>query len=245
MLSYIKNFKPVKKAGPPVAAEATAKPETPEPVLNADDESFLQSQLDASDEPAVIFPDSEATSGTVTPAVVPQAQLDVSDEPAFIFPAVVVQAHLDASDEPAFIFPGSEATSGTVTPAVAEAAAEAEKETAKEKDWKDVLATRWDGLKRTVSSAADRRKSKAAEDAAKKEEKKKLSEKEKEKKAAARPEEREDELTAALEQLNLAAEDVTRSFQNPKTLLTFCSKRAAHSPCRLRLKSCYSASRRY
>jgi hypothetical protein len=193
MLSYIKNFKSGKKAGPPVAAEATAKP--PEPVLNADDESFLQSQLDASDEPAVIFP-------------------------------------------------GSEATSGTVTPAVADAAAEAEKETAKEKEWKDVLATRWDGLKRSVSSAADRRKAKAAEDAAKKEEKKKLKEKEKEKKAAARPEEREDELTAALEQLNLAAEDVTRSFQNPKTLLTFCSKRAAHSPCRLKLKSCYSASRR-
>jgi hypothetical protein len=165
MLSYIKNSRPWKKAGPPIAAEATAKPE---PVLNADDESFLQSQL-------------------------------------------------DASDEPAFIFPGSEATSGTVTPAVAEAAAEAEKETAKEKEWKDVLATRWEGLKRTVSSAADKRKAKAAEDAAQKEEKKKLKEKGKEK--AARPEEREDELTAALEQLNLAAEDVTHLF--PK-LLRFC-----------------------
>ncbi|KAA8908205.1 hypothetical protein FN846DRAFT_898610 [Sphaerosporella brunnea] len=168
MFSYIKNLKPGKKQGSPAPADATttaAATETkPEPILNPDDEHFLQSQLEATDEPTVIFP-------------------------------------------------GSEATSGTVTPAVAEAAAEAEAETAQEKakekeEWKDLLATRWDGLKRSVSSAADKRKQKATEETAKKEEKKKLKEKEKEKEKKKKEQERpEDELVAVLEQLNLAAED--------------------------------------
>jgi len=70
------------------------------------------------------------------------------------------------------------------------------------------ITTRWDGLKRTVSSAAEqhRKKSaeKSAEEAAKKEEKRKLKKAKEKKKVYERP---EDELTDALEQLNLTAEE--------------------------------------
>ncbi|KAF8544658.1 hypothetical protein BDD12DRAFT_723061, partial [Trichophaea hybrida] len=104
----------------------------------------------------------------------------------------------DAHDSPNVIFPGLESTSttGTVTPAVEEAVIEAEKEAKKDGEWKDVLTTRWQGLRKTVTEAEKKEK-----------EKEKKKDKGKKKKKAKEFVREEDELTAALDQLNLAAED--------------------------------------
>ena len=207
MLSYIKKLKPgaSKERPPPIAVLAAAVATENEqqhhadgdavksPVLSPSDEKFLESALEeADDETHVILPGSETTTGTVTPA-----------------------------------------ESAAVASAVGEAAEEAEKEAKREGEWREALTTRWEGLRRSVTSAAEKRHfktkspdvkgkgkekeevpeeameaAKAKEGKGHKEEKKKEKDKKKHDKKSKEYVREEDELTAALDQLNLAAEDV-------------------------------------
>ena len=128
---------------------------------------------------------------------------------------------LEKADVPNVIFPGSVDASGATTPAepAAPIASVAEPEIMatekakipKTEELMGAISSRWDGLKHTVSSAAEQHRKKAAEkaaeDAAKEEEKRKLK-KAKEKEKAKVYERPEDELTEALEHLNLTAEEV-------------------------------------
>jgi hypothetical protein len=220
MLTYIKKLKPgsTKPSSPttetspppppltisPATANQHVSEEEKSPVLSPADETFLENALKDTDDdgPNVIFPGFESTStmGTVTP------------------------------------------TEAAVMPAVEEAAKEAEKEAKKEGEWKDALTTRWQGLRRTVSEAAEKRHRKpkspdkgkgkgkekeeevveaipeeeaaAAEVETKTEKKEKQKEKGKKKDKGKKKKNKEfvreeDELSAALDQLNLAAEDVS------------------------------------
>jgi len=194
MLSY-KKFKPNvsrdkgKAPETPALEVSTSAPaakteDTKSPILSPDDECFFSEELGKVGESDVIFPGCEEASGATTP----------------IEPATPVA-------------PAGEPEVNNTTPAAPTGEPEA-KTTEKSKVLKTdelmgAITTRWDGLKRTVSSAAEqhRKKSaeKSAEEAAKKEEKRKLKKAKEKKKVYERP---EDELTDALEQLNLTAEEV-------------------------------------
>jgi hypothetical protein len=115
------------------------------------------------------------------------------------------EAMKEADDKPNVIF------SGKTSEAVEEAAEEA-----KDSEWKDVIADRWRGLRKTVEDASKKSEKHGQEKKEKKEkaksEKEIKKEKEKEKKDKGKQKEvvrEEDELTAILDQLNLTAEDVT------------------------------------
>ena len=196
MLSYIKKLKP--KPASPAAAQneredsAGGGDAVKSPVLSPSDESFLQDAMrEAIDGPHVVLPGSESTTGTVTP---------------------------------------TETEAAAAAPAVEEASKEAKREG----EWREALTARWHGLRHSVSSVTERRHSKpdvkgkgkekeevpeeAAVEAAQpkeekedKKEKKKAEEEDNNKKKKKKSKEHvreEDELTAVLEQLNLAAEDV-------------------------------------
>lgn len=218
MLDYAKRFVPKKLGGgsstpPPPALDTTTTTTAPataaataaadatadataikSPVLSPQDEKFLENQLaEIPDEENIIFP---GTSGTTTPAV-PEAALN-TDLPA--------------------------------TPP-------AEEKKEPNGAWKNTLNTRWEGLRRTVSSATakghkSRSKSRGKkpqeenvdveeEDVKEEEEKKDKKGKEKKKDTKGKgkePEREEDELTAALDRMNLAAEGVRPHPPLPRNL---------------------------
>ena len=201
MLSYIKKLKPsTSKPASPAAAAAQNEQQDPaggdavkSPVLSPSDESFLQNAMrEANDGPHVVLPGSESTTGTVTPT-----------------------------------------ETAAAAPAAAPAVEESSKEAKREGEWREALTARWHGLRHSVSSATERRhpkpdvkgkgkeKEEVPEEAVEatkpkeEEEKKKKAEGEDKKKKTEGEDKKskehvreEDELTAVLEQLNLAAEDV-------------------------------------
>jgi len=221
MLSY-KNFKPNlsrdkgKAPETPALEVSTSAPaakteDTKSPILSPDDECFLSEELGKVDESNVIFPGCEEASGATTPVepATPAAPA-VEPEVKTTTPAVPADEPEVKTTTPAT--PAVEPEVKTTTPAAPVVEPEV-KTTEKTKILKTdelmgAITTQWDGLKRTVSSAAEqhRKKSaeKSAEEAAKKEEKRKLKKAKEKKKVYERP---EDELTDALEQLNLTAEE--------------------------------------
>jgi hypothetical protein len=187
MLSYIKKLDP-RKEKPPATATTTPTQEEKEeevkaPVLSLEDESFLSTALETADAENVIFEGG-----------------------------------------------GSE-TTGASTPVVAEDPLES-KHGHRTEELKETLASGWEGLKRGVSQKRKGKENSSpsssslspsttttTEGVSKEKEKKiskgKSKEKEEQKinkgksKEKEKEVEREDELTSALEQLNLAAEDVS------------------------------------
>lgn len=179
------------------SAPAAKSEDTKSPILSPDDECFLSEELGKLGESDVIFPGCEEASGATTP-IEPSTPATPAGEPEV------------NSTTPAP--PAGEPEVNNTTPATSAGEPEV-KTTEKTKVLKTdelmgAITTRWDDLKRTVSSAAEqhRKKSaeKSAEEAAKKEEKRKLKKAKEKKKVYERP---EDELTDALEQLNLTAEE--------------------------------------
>ena len=137
---------------------------------------------------------------------------------------------LESADAETVIFEGggSKITTGASTPVVAEDPLES-KHGHRTEEWREALTSRWEGLRRGIShregkkgkensspsSSSPGPSTTTAEGVSKENEKKNISKgKSKEKEGEV---EKEDELTSALEQLNLAAEDVSP----PRPLFSF------------------------
>jgi len=109
----------------------TATPESPRPVLSHHDEEFLKKTLeDTDDQPVVILQGSGSTTPSISPSVAPLAT-----------PPSETQAVANESD-------GAEVKGKSKKKEKEEKAAE----------WKEGIRNRWEGLRRSASSAVDKRK---------------------------------------------------------------------------------------
>lgn len=116
----------------------TAAPESPRPVLSHHDEEFLKKTLeDTDDQPVVILQGSGSTTPSISPSVAPLAT-PPSETPPSETPAVA-----NESD-------GAEVKGKNKKKEKEEKAAE----------WKEGIRNRWEGLRRSASSAVDKRKGK-------------------------------------------------------------------------------------
>jgi len=112
----------------------TATPESPKPVLSHNDEEFLKKTLeDTDDQPVVILQGSESTTPSISPSVALLAT-----------PPSGTPAAANKSDG-------------------AEVKGKSKKKKEKEEkaaEWKEEIRNRWEGLRRSASSAVDKRKGK-------------------------------------------------------------------------------------
>ncbi|PUU81644.1 hypothetical protein B9Z19DRAFT_1190955 [Tuber borchii] len=171
----------------------TTTPESPRPVLSHHDEEFLKKTLeDTDDQPVVILQGSGSTTPSISPSVAPLAT------PPSETPAVASESD------------GAEVKGKNKKKEKEEKAAE----------WKEGIRNRWEGLRRSASSAVDKRKGKGkveegdvkGDGKGKEREKDKLEVKEEEKSE-------EDELRKALDGLNLAAQGGRAFSISPATSL--------------------------
>ncbi|PWW76817.1 hypothetical protein C7212DRAFT_279870 [Tuber magnatum] len=155
---------------PTTTAATTATPESPKPVLSHHDEEFLKKTLEDADDQPVVILEG---SGTTTPGI----------SPSIAAPALESPAAVTASDD-------------------AEVKGKNRKKEKKEKaaEWKEGIRNRWEGLRRSASSAVDKRRGKGKAEEGDAKGKGKEREREREKKNE------EDELRRALDGLNLAAQ---------------------------------------
>ena len=113
----------------------TATPESPKPVLSHNDEEFLKKTLeDTDDQPVVILQGSESTTPSISPSVAPLAT-----PPS-----------------------GTPATANKNDGAEVKGKSKKKKKEKEEKaaEWKEEIRNRWEGLRRSASSAVDKRKGK-------------------------------------------------------------------------------------
>jgi len=114
-------------------AATTATPESPKPVLSHHDEEFLKKTLeDTDDQPVVILQGSGSTTPSISPSVAPLAT-----------PPSGTSAAANKSD-------GAEVKGKSKKKEKEDKAAE----------WKEGIRNRWEGLRRSASSAVDKRRGK-------------------------------------------------------------------------------------
>ncbi|RPA94705.1 hypothetical protein L873DRAFT_1405076 [Choiromyces venosus 120613-1] len=181
--------KPTTTATTAADITTTATPQSPKPVLSHRDEEFLEKTLeDTDDQPVVILEGSGRTTPSISPSITPLAT------------------------------PASETTLGATSSDDAELKGKSKKREKEEKaaEWKEGIRNRWEGLRRSASSAVDTKK-KGKGKAEEGDVKGKGKGKEKEKLEVKEEKSEEDELRRALDGLNLAAKGGRAFSISPET----------------------------